>query len=185
MVVLRSKNEIEGLRQAGDLVVCALVQLHQHVRAGVRLSELDRIVEEFIRCEGGEPIYKGYRPSPSAPPFPGTICTAVNEEIVHGIPGPRRLRDGDIVGIDVGATLGSWVGDTCYTYPVGDVSPRARKLLDVAGECLEAGIAEVGPGNASVTSERPSRSSRSTMVMGSCGSLAATASDTNCTRSPT
>jgi methionyl aminopeptidase len=146
MVVLRSKNEIEGLRQAGDLVVCALVQLHQHVRAGVRLSELDRIVEEFIRCEGGEPIYKGYRPSPSAPPFPGTICTAVNEEIVHGIPGPRRLRDGDIVGIDVGATLGSWVGDTCYTYPGGDVSPRARKLLDVAGECLEAGIAEVGPG---------------------------------------
>ena len=146
MVVLRSKNEIEGLRQAGDLVARALVQLHQHVRAGVRLSELDRIVEEFIRCEGGEPIYKGYRPSPSVPPFPGTICTAVNEEIVHGIPGPRRLRDGDIVGIDVGATLGSWVGDTCYTYPVGDVSPRARKLLDVAGECLEAGIAEVGPG---------------------------------------
>jgi methionyl aminopeptidase len=146
MVVLRSENEIEGLRRSGDLVARAVVLLHHHVRAGVRLSELDRIVEGFIRSEGGEPTYKGYHPSPSVPPFPGTICTAVNEEIVHGIPGPRRLRNGDIVGIDVGATLGGWVGDTCYTYPVGDVSPRAGKLLDVARECLEAGIAEVGPG---------------------------------------
>ena len=146
MMVLRSKNEIDGLRRAGTLVARALVLLDQHVRAGVRLSELDRIAEEFIRSEGGEPTYKGYQPSPSVSPFPGTICTAVNEEIVHGIPGPRRLRAGDIVGIDVGATLGGWVGDTCYTYPVGDVSPQAGKLLDVARECLEAGIAEVGPG---------------------------------------
>ena len=98
MVVLRSQNEIEGLRRAGDLVARALVLLRPHVRAGVRLGELDRIVEEFIRSEDGEPTYKGYRPTPSFPPFPGTICTAVNEEIVHGIPGPRRLRDGDIVG---------------------------------------------------------------------------------------
>ena len=146
MLVLRSKNEIEGLRRAGDLVARALVLLHRHVRAGIRLGELDRIVEEFIRSEGGESAYKGYQPSASVPPFPGTICTAVNEEIVHGIPGPRRLRDGDIVGIDVGATLGGWVGDTCYTYPVRNVSLQAGKLLDVARECLEAGIAEVGPG---------------------------------------
>jgi methionyl aminopeptidase len=145
MVVLRSKNEIEGLRRAGDLVARALFLLHRHVRAEVRLDKLDLIVEEFVRSEGGEPTYKGYQPSASVPPFPGTICTAVNEEIVHGIPGPRRLRDGDIVGIDVGATLGGWIGDACYTYSVGDVSPRARKLLDVARECLEAGIAEVGP----------------------------------------
>ena len=146
MVVLRSKNEISGLRRAGELVARALVLLRPHVRAGVRLAELDRIAEEFIRSEDGEPTYKGYRPSPSVPPFPGTICTAVNEEVVHGIPGPRRLRDGEIVGIDIGATLGGWVGDTCYTFPVGDVSPRAGKLLDVARECLEAGIAEAGPG---------------------------------------
>ncbi len=145
MVVLRSKNEIEGMRRAGDLVARALVLLGPHVRAGVRLSELDRIVEEFIRSEGGEPTYKGYRSSYTVPAFPGTICTAVNEEVVHGIPGPRRLRDGDIVGIDVGATLGGWVGDTCYTYPVGEVSPQASKLLEVTRECLEAGIAEIGP----------------------------------------
>lgn len=146
MVVLRSKNEIRGLRRAGDLVARALLLLHEHVRAGVKLRELDRVAEDFIRSEGGVPTYKGYQPSPSVPPFPGTICTAVNEEIVHGIPGPRRLRDGDIVGIDVGATLGGWVGDACYTYPIGNISPRARSLLDVARECLEAGIAEVGPG---------------------------------------
>jgi methionyl aminopeptidase len=146
MVVLRSKNEIEGLRRVGDLVARALVLVRPHIRAGVRLGYLDRIVEEFIRSEGGEPAYKGYQPSPSVPPFPGTICTAVNEEIVHGIPGPRRLRDGDLGGIDVGARLGGWVGDTCHTYRVGDVSPRAGRLLDVALECLEAAIAEVRPG---------------------------------------
>lgn len=146
MVVLRSKYEIEGLRRAGDLVARALVLIRPHVRDGVRLGDLDRIVEEFIRSEGGDPVYKGYQPSSSVPPFPGTICTAVNEEIVHGIPGPRRLRDGDIVGIDVGVRLGGCVGDTCYTYPVGDVSPPAGRLLDVALECLEAAIAEVRPG---------------------------------------
>ena len=146
MVVLRSKKELEGLRRAGDLVARALILVRPHIRAGVKLGELDRILEEFIHSEGGEPTYKGYQPSPSVPPFPATICTAVNEEIVHGIPGTRRLRDGDIVGIDVGATLGGWVGDTCYTYPVGNVSPQAREFLDVARECLEAGIAEVGPG---------------------------------------
>jgi len=109
------------------------------------LADLDRIVEEIVRSEGAVPTYKGYQPAPSVLPFPGAICTAVNEEIVHGIPGPRRLRDGDIVGIDLGATLGGWVGYTCYTYPVGDVSPRAGNLLSVTRECLEAGISEVGP----------------------------------------
>ena len=146
MVVLRSKNEIEGMKRAGELVARALALLCIHVRAGVRLDRLDRIVEEFIRSEGSEPTYKGYRPSPAVPPFPATICTAVNEEIVHGIPGSRKLREGDIVGIDVGATLGGWVGDACYTYPVGDPSPRTRELLEVARECLEVGISEVGPG---------------------------------------
>src|SRR5918993_5109402 len=103
MLVLRSKNEVEGLKRAGELVARALVLLRPHVRAGVRLDELDRIVEVFVRSEGGKPTYKGYQPSPAVPPFPATICTAVNEEIVHGIPGPRRLQNGDIVGIDIGA----------------------------------------------------------------------------------
>ena len=146
MVELRSKNEIEAMRRAGDLGARAFASLRAHVRAGVRLSELDRIVEEFVRSEGGAPIYKGYRPSPYVPPFPGTICAAVNGQVVHGFPLPRKLAEGDIVGIDIGATLDGWVGDACYTYTVGGVSARAKKLLDTARECLDAGIAEVRPG---------------------------------------
>jgi methionyl aminopeptidase len=147
MVVLRSKNEIEFLRRAGDLAARTLGMLRPHIRPGVRLSELDRLVEEFLSSEDGHSPYKGYQPSPSVPPFPGTVCTAVNEQIVHGFPVSRRLREGDIVGIDVGVILGGWVGDACYTFPVGDVSLRARELLDVARQCLDAGLAEVRPGN--------------------------------------
>jgi methionyl aminopeptidase len=146
MVVLRSTAEISGLRRTGELVARTLGLLKPHVRAGTGLEELDGIAEEFIRSQGGEPTYKGYRPVPSVPPFPGTICTAVNEQVVHGIPGPRRLREGDIVGVDVGITFEGWVGDACYTYPVGRISPRAWRLLEVTPECLEAGVAEVRPG---------------------------------------
>jgi methionyl aminopeptidase len=146
MVVLRSLNEIEGLRRAGDLVARTFEMLRPRVVPGARLDEIDRVVEAFLHAHGAESPYKGYRPSPSVPPFPGTVCASVNEEVVHGIPSRRKLRGGDVVGIDVGALLGGWIGDACYTYPVGEVSPAARKLLDVAVECLEAGVAEVRPG---------------------------------------
>jgi methionyl aminopeptidase len=146
MVVLRSRGEIEGLRRAGDLVARAFGMLRPHVRPGVGLDELDRIVEDLLRARGAEAPYKGYRPAPSVPPFPGTVCASVNEQVVHGIPTRRKLRDGDIVGIDVGASLGGWIGDACYTYPVGRVSPSAENLLDVTRESLEAGVAEVRPG---------------------------------------
>lgn len=146
MVVLRSKKEIESLRRAGDLVARTLGMLRPHVRPGVKLSELDLLVEEFLLSEGGYSPYKGYQPLASAPPFPNTVCAAVNEQVVHGFPVPRRLRGGDIVGIDIGAVLNGWVGDACYTYPVGDVSPQAHRLLDITQRCLEAGLAEVGPG---------------------------------------
>jgi methionyl aminopeptidase len=146
MVVLRSGNEIEGLRLAGDLVSCTFETLRPRVRPGVGLDELDRIVEEFLLANGAESPYKGYQPTPSVSPFPGTICASVNEQVVHGFPQRRKLRGGEVVGIDVGAVLGGWIGDACYTYAVGEVSPRARKLLDVSRECLEAGVAEVRPG---------------------------------------
>ena len=146
MVTLRNAREIEGLRRAGDLVARALGMLRPRVRPGVRLDEIDRVVEDFLLAHGAEPPYKGYRPLPSVPRFPGTVCTSVNEQIVHGFPVRRELREGDVVGIDVGAFLGGWIGDACYTYPVGEASPRARKLLDVTEECLQAGVAEVGPG---------------------------------------
>lgn len=146
MVTLRSEREIAGLRRAGDLVARVLGALCPRVRPGVRLDGIDRFVEDFLLAEGAESPYKGYQPSPSVPPFPGTVCASVNEQIVHGIPGPRILRDGDVVGVDVGAVLGGWVGDACYTYPVGDASEGAQRLLDATRECLEAGVAEVGPG---------------------------------------
>ena len=147
MVVLRSKNEIEGLRRAGDLVAQTFAMLRPHVRPGARLGELDQLVEEFLFSRDGYSPYKGYQPSPYVPPFPDTVCAAVNEQVVHGFPTSRKLGGGDIVGIDIGVILGGWVGDACYTYPVGNVSPPARKLLDVTQQCLYAGLAEVKPGN--------------------------------------
>lgn len=147
MVVLHSKNEIEGLRRAGDLVARAFAMLQPHVQPGVRLNELDRLVEEFLCSEGGYSPYKGYRPSPHIPPFPGTVCAAVNEQVVHGFPTSRRLGEGDVVGIDIGVILDGWVGDACYTYPVGSVPSPTRNLLDVTQQCLYAGLAEVKPGN--------------------------------------
>ncbi len=146
MVVLRGRKEIEGLRRAGDLVARILAAVRPRVRPGVGLDELDRFVEDLLRSENAKSPYKGYRPTPSVPPFPGSICASVNEQVVHGIPSGRKLRDGDVVGIDVGAALGGWVGDACYTFPVGDVSPRAGRLLDAAEESLRAGVSEVRPG---------------------------------------
>lgn len=146
MVVLRSRNEIEGLRLAGNLVARALEMLRPRVRPGVRLDEIDRIVERFLLANGAGSPYRGYQPTPSVTPFPGTVCASVNEQVVHGMPSRRKLRGGDVVGIDVGAVLGCWIGDACYTYPVEEVAPRARKLLDASIECLEAGVAEVRPG---------------------------------------
>ena len=146
MVVLRSLNEIEGMGRAGDLVARTFEMLRPRVVPGARLDEIDRVVEEFLLDHGAVSPYKGYRPSPSVPPFPGTVCASVNEEVVHGIPSRRKLRGGDVVGIDVGAWLGGWIGDACYTYPVGEISPAARELLDVTLRCLEVGVAEVRPG---------------------------------------
>jgi methionyl aminopeptidase len=110
------------------------------------LDELDRIVGEFLLTHGAESPYEGYRPASSVRPFPGTVCASVNEQVVHGIPARRKLCGGDIVGIDVGASLGGWIGDACYTYPVGRVSPSAERLLGATRESLEAGVAEVRPG---------------------------------------
>jgi methionyl aminopeptidase len=146
MVVLRSGDEVAGLRRAGNLVARVLDALRPLVRPGVGLDEIDRFAGDFLSSEGATFPYKGYRPTPSVPPFPGVICASVNEQVVHGFPVKRRLRDGDVVGIDVGAVLGGWIGDACYTFPVGIGSPRARRLLDATEECLRAGVAEVRPG---------------------------------------
>ncbi|WP_027481309.1 type I methionyl aminopeptidase [Deinococcus pimensis] len=143
-IILKNAREIEALRRANHLVAETFRVLEEHVRPGVSLSELDRIAEEHIRAAGAEPAYKGY--APNGVPFPGTICASVNEVICHGIPTARRLREGDIVGVDIGVRMDGFYGDACYTYTVGNVAPHVRKLVDTARECLNAGLAAVKPG---------------------------------------
>jgi len=140
-VFTRNREEIEKLRKAAQLVAKTLRELGRAVRPGVTTSELDRLAEAFIRDHGARPAFKGYRG------FPASICSSANDEVVHGIPGPRVLREGDIIGLDVGAELDGYYGDAALTFPVGDVSDEARRLLEVTREALMLGIAQARAGN--------------------------------------
>jgi methionyl aminopeptidase len=151
-VTLKSRQQIARLREAGRLVAETFAMLHEHVVPGATTAELDRIAEAFIRRRGALPIYKGYGEMRGRggrvvrPAFPATLCTSVNDVICHGIPNSKRLREGDVVGIDVGVLLDGWVGDSCYTYAVGNVDAQTQRLLDIARRCLDLGIAEAHPG---------------------------------------
>ncbi len=152
-VMYKSRQEIGQLREAGRLVAETFEVLRPYVKPGVSTAELDRIAEEYILGKGGKPIYKGYgaRPAqngqPSVPPFPATICGAINDVICHGIPDEEvKLQDGDIIGVDIGVLYKGWVGDACMTYPVGNLSEKAQNLLTVAKKCLDLGIEQARPG---------------------------------------
>jgi methionyl aminopeptidase len=135
------------MRQAGRLVAEAFQLLEKYIRPGVSLVELDHLVEDFILSRGAETLYKGYRGgNANHPPFPGVICASVNEVICHGIPNGRVLKEGDIIGIDIGLRYNGFCGDACRTFPVGKVSQETQRLLEVAEECLQVGIAVVKPG---------------------------------------
>lgn len=140
MIVLKRPEEIARMREAGRLVARLLLELEKRIRPGVTTAELDRFAEEFIRSAGGTPSFKGYRG------FPASICTSVNDEVVHGIPGPRRLQEGDIISIDVGVLLHGYHGDGARTYPVGAIDEQARRLLEVTERALYAGIEQARPG---------------------------------------
>lgn len=145
-IILKSKHQIMKLRSAGRLVAETVEMLREHIQPGVKTAELDRRAEEFIRTHGATPSYKGYRGSNRrASPFPGTICASVNEVICHGIPSSQRLKEGDIIGVDVGVFLDGWCGDICVTFPVGKIDARSQQLLDVTEESLKRGIAAAGP----------------------------------------
>lgn len=153
-IVLKSRHQIDLLRRAGALVADTFEVLREHVRPGVTTADLDAIAEEYIRSKGAEPVYKGYggvkgkRGQMLRQPFPGTICASINDVICHGIPNKReRLRQGDIIGIDIGVRLEGWVGDSCYTYAVGSVDERTEQLLETTKRCLELGIEQARPGN--------------------------------------
>jgi methionyl aminopeptidase len=141
VIIKKSPEEIESMARAGEILVATLELLEGKVRPGVSTAELDAIAERFIRSRGGTPTFKGYRG------FPGSICASPNAMVVHGIPGPYRLKGGDIVSIDVGVTLDGWVADAARTFPVGNVGAQARRLLAATEESLHAGVAQCLPGN--------------------------------------
>ena len=142
---LKTPEEIRKMRASGRLVAEVLAILREAVKPGVSTAELDTLAEREIRRRGASPSFKGYGGPPA---FPASICVAVNEQVVHGIPSPRQiLREGDIIGIDVGALYNGWQGDSCITVPVGKVSPVAEQLLRVTEECLYLGIEQARVGN--------------------------------------
>jgi methionyl aminopeptidase len=152
--MLKSRQEIARLRQAGRIVAETYETLRPHIVPGMTTAELDRIAEDFIRSRGATPTYKGYgaKPArggyPAIPAFPATICVAINDVICHGIPSTQDyLKEGDIIGIDVGVRYNGWVGDSCVTFAVGEIDNEARQLLDVARRCMELGIEQARSGN--------------------------------------
>jgi methionyl aminopeptidase len=146
-VILKSAEEIAGLRDAGRIVAETYEYLDQYMGPGVATMELDRRAEEFIRRQGAKPMYKGYHP-PGHTAFPATICVAINDVIVHAPPHRKQhLKEGDIVGIDIGAVYNGWVGDACKTYTVGNVDEESQRLVGVTYHCLELGIEQARSGN--------------------------------------
>ncbi len=140
MIVLKRPDEIARMRAAGRIVGQLLEEIGRRIRPGVTTAELDRFAEAFIRERGAIPSFKGYRG------YPASICTSVNEQVVHGIPGERPLREGDILSVDVGVVLDGYHGDAARTFPVGEVDERARRLLEVTEQALWAGIEQARVG---------------------------------------
>ncbi len=141
MIYLKSQREIEKIRRSCQLVAQTLEALKGLISPGVTTEELDRFAEEFIRERGGIPAFKGYRG------YPKTLCVSVNEEVVHGIPDKRRLKEGDIVSLDLGVVIDGYYGDAAITVAVGEVSEVAKRLIKVTEEALYKGIEQARPGN--------------------------------------
>ena len=141
MVTLKSAREIEAMRRSGAITSRVLTGLIKAARPGMTTNELDALAERGIRQAGGVPTFKGYNG------FPGSICASVNDEVVHGIPGSRVLREGDLLSIDIGTTLDGYVSDSAVTIPIGNIAQAARRLLEVTQECLTIGIAQMQRGN--------------------------------------
>jgi methionyl aminopeptidase len=140
MIVCRSRTEIEKLRRVNQLVARILAELRQMATPGTTTREIDAAAEAAVRAAGAEPAFKGYHG------YPATVCASVNEQVVHGIPSARRLADGDVLSIDMGAKLDGYFGDCAVTVPVGRVAPDAQRLLQVTQEALFRGIETVRPG---------------------------------------
>lgn len=141
MIILKSEREISYMRDAGQIVGRVLQELKKAIEPGITTHELDRIADQYIRKAGAIPAFKGYGG------FPANICTSINEQVVHGIPGSRQLKNGDIISIDVGTKLNRYYGDAAITVPVGDVDAELLKLLSVTEQALNKGIEQAVKGN--------------------------------------
>jgi methionyl aminopeptidase len=141
MIILKTPDEIEVMAKASKLVAETLQMLKREVRPGVTTEDLDRLAEDFIRARGGVPAFKGYRS------YPKTLCASVNEQVVHGIPSKRVLKEGDIIGLDLGAIVDGFYGDSAVTVPVGRIDPKSEELLRVTEEALYQGIEHAVVGN--------------------------------------
>lgn len=141
MIILKSPDEIQKIDRAGKIVAEVLQKLREEAVPGVKTIDLDQIAEEGIRKRGGKPAFKGYRG------FPATLCASVNDEIVHGIPSNRVLDEGDIIGLDLGAIVDDFYGDSAVTIAIGSVKPEVERLLKVTEESLYRGIEQIRVGN--------------------------------------
>ena len=141
MIYLKTKEEVELLRENNLLVSATLAEVGKHIRPGVTTLELDRIAEEFIRSHGAVPGFLGYGG------FPNTLCVSVNENVVHGIPSNYALKEGDVVSVDCGTILKGFYGDSAYTFGVGEIAPEVEQLLRVTKESLIKGVEQAVAGN--------------------------------------
>jgi len=139
MIILKSRMELEIMREAGRIVALTHQELARAIKPGVTTKQLDELAETFIRSKGAVPSFKGYGG------FPGSICASVNEELVHGIPGKRVLNEGDIISLDIGAEFQGYHGDSAWTYAVGKVSEEAERLMRVTEESLYKGLEQARP----------------------------------------
>jgi methionyl aminopeptidase len=141
VIIKKSPEEIEAMARSGAILARCLQMLRSKARAGVTTLDLDDVAERFIRSQGAEPAFKGYRG------FPGSICSSPNSMIVHGIPGKYKLQRGDILSIDVGVVLDGWVSDAAVTVAIGPISPIATRLMQTTRESLFEAVEQVRPGN--------------------------------------
>jgi methionyl aminopeptidase len=141
MIAIRTAPELDLIGKSGEILKRCFLELEEVMRPGVSTAELDRLAERFIRSNGAEPAFKGYRG------FPASICASINEQVVHGIPGPREIETGDIIGVDIGVRRNGYYSDACRTYAVGEIDGEAERLLTVTREALEIAIDKARPGN--------------------------------------
>ena len=141
MILIKTPHEIDLIRESCRILVDTFKEVEAHIKPGVKTIELDRVAERYIRSRGGTPSFKGFHG------FPGTACISIDEQVVHGIPGERRLEEGQIVGVDMGVIFKGYYSDAARTYPVGEVSELKKKLMEVTRTALRRGIEKAVVGN--------------------------------------